>query len=497
MKKKKGGDLTYGQVKSLVNIETVARRLGIQLKKRGREFVASCPLPGHSEKTASFTIGGKRENHYFCFGCGGGGDLFDLVGACLSLTKAEAFKWIIEEFASTFPDAEMSISTHQQSYKSINRFRNTSEQITNQPDIETSSSFWNENLYDEVYSALLEALPKQGWGLAEIKKRNLPVGRFIEAKYRSLPFELKFRTELAEILARTFKLSEKRRVPGIFRKSDGKWCFGGNQRGSRHFRCTFGKYSLSLDIPALIFPLRSVNGKIYGLKLRNPDFPLSKVGLTASQIAEWKKSSASDYTSLQETVKYYPPKYQVVSTANRNFGCGLELRTHYSVLSQFSKDRFILTEGELKADSIASLTTAATAALAGVNLHQDKFLEDIYQCRMPNWAANVELPDSEIKSFDELSALTNNWYAGSDLPQLFGKTSRKIILIAFDRDDSAAVTKSLLKLRIYSELLGSRLEHKLFYMFWKSDGGRAKGFDDLLTQGGKFTFLPLHRIWKD
>lgn len=43
----------------------------------GREkFI--CPLPEHDEKTASF-VWYKNNNTYYCFGCGVGGDVIDLI----------------------------------------------------------------------------------------------------------------------------------------------------------------------------------------------------------------------------------------------------------------------------------------------------------------------------------------------------------------------------------------------------------------------------------
>lgn len=43
---------------------------GIQLKKSGNRFVASCPF--HNEKTGSFFV--FPNNRFYCFGCGASGD---------------------------------------------------------------------------------------------------------------------------------------------------------------------------------------------------------------------------------------------------------------------------------------------------------------------------------------------------------------------------------------------------------------------------------------
>ena len=58
--------------KDLVN---VCERLGIELQKNGRNYVAICPF--HIENKASFTIN-TQKNLWYCFGCGEGGDTIKL-----------------------------------------------------------------------------------------------------------------------------------------------------------------------------------------------------------------------------------------------------------------------------------------------------------------------------------------------------------------------------------------------------------------------------------
>ena len=52
----------------------VAMRDGLTLKKMGRAFLCQCPF--HTEKSGSFTIGGKSPDFAHCFGCGWSGDIF-------------------------------------------------------------------------------------------------------------------------------------------------------------------------------------------------------------------------------------------------------------------------------------------------------------------------------------------------------------------------------------------------------------------------------------
>src|SRR5260370_16496643 len=50
----------------------------VRLKKTGKDFSGLCPF--HQEKTPSFTVSPTKQIFY-CFGCGKGGDIFNLLMA--------------------------------------------------------------------------------------------------------------------------------------------------------------------------------------------------------------------------------------------------------------------------------------------------------------------------------------------------------------------------------------------------------------------------------
>ena len=70
-------------VKHGIDLVQLIKSRGIELKKKGKGYVALCPF--HAEETPSFSVNPK-ENLWQCFGCGTGGDvirfveLFDKVG---------------------------------------------------------------------------------------------------------------------------------------------------------------------------------------------------------------------------------------------------------------------------------------------------------------------------------------------------------------------------------------------------------------------------------
>jgi CHC2 zinc finger len=63
-------------IKESVRIEEYLGMHGVQLQRRGKRFVAHCPLVGHQDKTPSFTI--YPDSGWYCFGCHRGGDIFEL-----------------------------------------------------------------------------------------------------------------------------------------------------------------------------------------------------------------------------------------------------------------------------------------------------------------------------------------------------------------------------------------------------------------------------------
>ena len=73
------------------------------LKKKGSNYWACCPLPGHSEKTPSFTVN-ENGQFYKCFGCGRGGDVITFIMTMENMDYVEAVKYLAEQARMPLPE---------------------------------------------------------------------------------------------------------------------------------------------------------------------------------------------------------------------------------------------------------------------------------------------------------------------------------------------------------------------------------------------------------
>lgn len=73
------------------------------LKKRGSSHWACCPLPGHSEKTPSFTVN-EAGQFFKCFGCGRGGDVITFIRTMENLDYVGAVRYLAENVGMAMPD---------------------------------------------------------------------------------------------------------------------------------------------------------------------------------------------------------------------------------------------------------------------------------------------------------------------------------------------------------------------------------------------------------
>ncbi len=75
----------------------------VQLKRQGRNSVCLCPF--HSEKSPSCTVYlDVSDPHFYCFGCGAGGDVITFIMKIESLDYVEAIKFLAERAGMSMPD---------------------------------------------------------------------------------------------------------------------------------------------------------------------------------------------------------------------------------------------------------------------------------------------------------------------------------------------------------------------------------------------------------
>lgn len=78
-----------------------------QLNKKGSSYWACCPLPGHSERTPSFSVS-ETGQFYKCFGCGKGGDVIKFIMEVEGVDFFDAIKILCEKAKIPIPESNSS-----------------------------------------------------------------------------------------------------------------------------------------------------------------------------------------------------------------------------------------------------------------------------------------------------------------------------------------------------------------------------------------------------
>ena len=122
------------------------------LQKRGKSHWACCPLPGHSEKTPSFTV--NEDGQFFkCFGCGQGGDVITFVRTMENLDYVGAVKYLADQCGMAMPDDD-------RDYKQIAAARSRRERLLSL--MRTAALFYVHNLEKKEAEEYRGYLRKRG-----------------------------------------------------------------------------------------------------------------------------------------------------------------------------------------------------------------------------------------------------------------------------------------------------------------------------------------------
>ncbi|MFV0506609.1 MAG: DNA primase [Bacteroidales bacterium] len=90
------------QVKDSANIEDIVGEY-VNLKRRGVNYIGLCPF--HNEKTPSFTVSPSK-GICKCFGCGGGGNVFNFIMQIESLSFVESVRFLAKKYGIEIEEKE-------------------------------------------------------------------------------------------------------------------------------------------------------------------------------------------------------------------------------------------------------------------------------------------------------------------------------------------------------------------------------------------------------
>ncbi len=164
------------ELKSKNNIVDVVSRYCNLQRKGSTNYWACCPLPGHTEKTPSFTVN-EPGQFYHCFGCGKGGDVIKFIQEVETVDFMDAVKILAERVKMPLPESDF------KSEEEAKKARNKKERLFSL--MRDTAVFYAKNL--PKADNMLEYLAKRG--LDEKTVRKFGMGASLD--YYSLPNHLK------------------------------------------------------------------------------------------------------------------------------------------------------------------------------------------------------------------------------------------------------------------------------------------------------------------
>lgn len=126
------------------------------LKRAGSNMVCCCPF--HHEKTPSFTLY-ANPSHYYCYGCGAGGDVITFVRQMENLDYVAAVEYLANRAGLTMP-----VTSHDQVRVNKKRFYELNAE---------AARFWHNNLFSPEGKVGLDYLTGRGLSLPVIRRFGL------------------------------------------------------------------------------------------------------------------------------------------------------------------------------------------------------------------------------------------------------------------------------------------------------------------------------------
>lgn len=141
------------ELKSKNNIVDVVSRYCNLVRKGSTNYWACCPLPGHTEKTPSFTVN-EPGQFYHCFGCGKGGDVIKFIQEVETVDFYDAIKILAERVKMPLPESDFQ---SEEQAKQAKRKKDRLYELMRE-----TALFYAHNLRDEKAGVWLEYLHKRG-----------------------------------------------------------------------------------------------------------------------------------------------------------------------------------------------------------------------------------------------------------------------------------------------------------------------------------------------
>lgn len=147
-------------IKELENTIPISDLVGrkLQLKRRGRDYVACCPF--HHEKTPSFSVSDSK-GIYHCFGCGKTGNIFTFAMETEALNFKEAVEYLANLYGIQLPKLERKKDIKKEEIDEIELIYKINE---------LSCQFFEENLFKFYGKQALNYATKRGLNKDNIKK---------------------------------------------------------------------------------------------------------------------------------------------------------------------------------------------------------------------------------------------------------------------------------------------------------------------------------------
>lgn len=179
------------------------------LKKRGSSHWACCPLPGHSEKTPSFTVN-EAGQFFKCFGCGRGGDVITFIRTIENLDYVGAVRYLAENAGMAMPDDDRDFKKRESDKQSRDRLLSL---------MKDSALYYVHNLASEKAQAHNEYLAYRG-----IEKRTVTAfGIGASVDMFSLPRYLKSKGYTEDEMLKCGVCQKKTREDGSSYVFDALW----------------------------------------------------------------------------------------------------------------------------------------------------------------------------------------------------------------------------------------------------------------------------------